>query len=52
MEKEKWDKLCEIKEERRKVVVGNDFFKETTKVTLKLALEPLFFVLEFFRMTG
>ena len=52
LEKEKWDKLCEIKEERRKVVVGNDFFKETTKVTLKLALEPLFFVLEFFRMTG
>ena len=47
-----------MKEETRKVVVGSDFFQETTKVTLmtlKLALEPLlfFFVLEFFfRMTG
>ena len=42
----KWDKLCEMKEEIRKVVVGSDFFQETTKVTLmtlKLALEPLFF---------
>ena len=47
---EKWDKLCEMKEEIRKVV-GSDFFQETTKVTLitlKLALEPLFFALEFF----
>ena len=46
---EKWDKLCEMKEEIRKVV-GSDFFQETTKVTLitlKLALEPLFFALEF-----
>ena len=49
----KWDKLCEMKEEIRKVVVGSDFFfKETTTkvilMTLKLALEPLFFfVLEF-----
>ena len=38
-------------EEIRKVVVGSDFFKETTKViliTLKLALELLFFfALEF-----
>ena len=44
--------VCEMKEEIRKVVVGNNFFsKETTKVTLitlKLALEPLFFfALEF-----
>ena len=30
---EKWDKLCEMKEEIRKVV-GSDFFQETTKVTL------------------
>ena len=40
-----------MKEETRKVVVGSDFFKETTKIiliTLKLALEPLFFfALEF-----
>ena len=46
---EKWDKLCEMKEEIRKVV-GSDFFQETTKVTLitlKLALESLFFALEF-----
>ena len=46
---EKWDKLCGMKEEIRKVV-GSDFFQETTKVTLitlKLALEPLFFALEF-----
>ena len=49
----KWDKLCEIKEEIRKVVVGSDFFQETnikghtdnTKVslgtTLPLCLEVL-----------
>ena len=46
---EKWDKLCEMKEENRKVV-GSDFFQKTTKVTLitlKLALEPLFFTLGF-----
>ena len=46
---EKWDKLCEMKEEIRRAV-GSDFFQETTKVTLmtlKLALEPLFFALEF-----
>ena len=46
---EKWDKLCEMKEEIRRVV-GSDFFQETTKVTLitlKLALEPLFLALEF-----
>ena len=46
---EKWGKLYEIKEEIRKVV-GRDLFQETTKVTLitlKLALEPLFFALEF-----
>ena len=30
---EKWDKLCEIKEEIRKVD-GSDFFEETTKITL------------------
>ena len=29
----KWDKLCEMKEEIRKVI-ENDFFQETTKVTL------------------
>ena len=37
---EKWDKLCEMKEEIRKVV-GSDLFQEITKVTLitlKLAL--------------
>ena len=46
---EKWDKLCEMKEEIKKVV-RSDFFEETTKVTLitlKLALEPLFLALEF-----
>ena len=46
---EKWDKLCEMKEEIRKVV-GSDFFQETTKVTLitlKLAMGSLFFALEF-----
>ena len=46
---EKWDKLCEMKEEIRRVAKC-DFFQETTKVTLitlKLALEPLFFALEF-----
>ena len=46
----KWNKLCEMKEEIRKVVVGSDFFQETTKVTLmtlKLALEPLFFFFAF-----
>ena len=46
---EKWNKLCEMKEEIRRVV-ESDFFQETTKVTLtnlKLALEPLFFALEF-----
>ena len=46
---EKWDKLCGMKEEIRKVV-GSDFFQETTKITLitlKLVLEPLFFALEF-----
>ena len=48
----KWDKLCEMKEEIRKVVVGSDFFfQETTKVTLtntQVSLEPLlFFALEF-----
>ena len=53
----KWDKLCEIKEEIRKAVVGSDFFQEETAkvtlITLKLALEPLFFfALEFLRMTG
>ena len=45
---EKWDTLGEMKEDIRKVV-GSDFFQETTKVTLitlKLALEPLFFALE------
>ena len=31
----KWNKLCEMKERIRKVVVGSDFFfQETTKVTL------------------
>ena len=43
------DILCEMKEDTRKVA-GSDFFQETTKVTLitlKLALEPLFFALEF-----
>ena len=38
-----------MKEEIRKVV-GSDFFQETTKatlITLRLALEPLFFALEF-----
>ena len=50
--KKKWNKLYEMKEDIRKVVVGSDFFfQETTKVTLmtlKLALEPLFFfALEF-----
>ena len=43
------DKLCEMKAAIRRVV-GSDFFEETTKVTLitlKLALEPLFFALEF-----
>ena len=43
----KWDKLCEMKEEIRKVVVGSDLFSsKTTKITLitlKLASEPLFF---------
>ena len=45
----KWDKLCEMKEEIRKVVVGSGFFffhETTTKVTLitlRLALEILFF---------
>ena len=46
---EKWDKLYEMKDDIRRVV-GSDFFQETTKVTLitlKLALEPLFFALEF-----
>ena len=46
---EKWSKLCEIKEEIRRVAKC-DFFQETTKViliTLKLALESLFFALEF-----
>ena len=46
---EKWDKLCEIKEESEKLL-GVTSFQETTKVTLitlKLALEPLFFALEF-----
>ena len=46
----KWNKLCEMKEEIRKVVVGSDFFQETTKVTLmtlKLALEPPFFFFAF-----
>ena len=47
----KWDKLCEMKEEIRKVVVGSDFFQETTTkvtlMTLKLALEPLFFFFAF-----
>ena len=46
--------MYEMKEEIRKVV-RSDFFQETTKVTLmalKLALEPLFFALEFFKMTG
>ena len=46
----KCDKLCEMKEEIKKVVVGSDFFfqETTTKVTLKLTLEPLFFfALEF-----
>ena len=41
--------MCEMKEENRKVV-GSGFFQETTKVTLitlKLALESLFFALEF-----
>ena len=44
---EKCDKMCEMKEEIRKVVVGSNFFsKEKTKVTLitlMLALEPFFF---------
>ena len=47
----KLNNMCEMKEEIRKVVVGSDFFfQETTKVTLitlKLALESLFFALEF-----
>ena len=47
---EKWDKLCEIKEEIKRVV-GSDFFQETkvkvTLVTLKLVLEQFFFALEF-----
>ena len=30
----KWDKLCEMKEEIRKVVVEVTSFKETTMVTL------------------
>ena len=47
---EKWEKLCKMKENIRKVANRSDFFQETTKVTLitlKLALEPLFFALEF-----
>ena len=43
------DKLCGTKEEIKRVV-GSDFFQETTKVTLitlKLAMESLFFALEF-----
>ena len=51
---EKWDKLYEMKEEIRRVAKC-DFFQETTKVTLitlKLALEPLFFALKFFQITG
>ena len=46
---EKWNKLCEMKEKIKRVV-GNEFFQETANValiTLKLALEPLFFALEF-----
>ena len=46
---EKWDKLCEMKEEIKRVAKC-DFFQETTKVTLitlKLTLEPLLFALEF-----
>ena len=46
---EKWDKLYEMKEEIKRVAKC-DFFQEITKVTLitlKLALEPLFFALEF-----
>ena len=46
---EKWTNCVRLKEEIRKVI-GSDFFQETTKVTLitlRSALEPLFFALEF-----
>ena len=51
---EKWDKLCEMKEDIRKVV-RSDFFQETAKVmltTLKFTLKSLFFALNSFKMIG
>ena len=46
---EKWDKLCEMKEESEKVVVGSGFLPKKQKqrthlMTLMLALESLFFL--------
>ena len=47
----KWDKLCEMKERIRKIVVGSDFFLRNNKSNTddtQFSLEPLFFfALEF-----